>query len=81
MPCCSPRSRGVLRRPATHSPAGLAAWAIEKFHGWSDCGQRVRSSFINDELTTNVMIYWLTQSIGISFTPCFDYAHAGPQPG
>ena len=59
------------------SPAGLAAWIVEKFRAWSDCGGDVESRFTRDELLTNVMIYWITQSIGTSFLTYFDYANAG----
>jgi microsomal epoxide hydrolase len=59
------------------SPAGLAAWIVEKFRAWSDCGGDVESRFTRDELLTNVMIYWVTQSIGTSFQTYFDYADAG----
>ena len=45
------------------SPAGLAAWIIEKFQTWSDCGGNVESVFSRDELLTNVMIYWITETI------------------
>lgn len=45
------------------SPAGLAAWIIEKFHRWSDCAGNVESRFTKDELLTNIMIYWITQTI------------------
>jgi microsomal epoxide hydrolase len=45
------------------SPAGLAAWIVEKFRTWSDCGGDVESRFSKDELLTNVTIYWVTQSI------------------
>lgn len=45
------------------SPVGLAAWIIEKFRTWSDCGGDVESVFTRDELLTNVMIYWITQTI------------------
>ena len=34
------------------SPAGLAAWIVEKFRGWSDCGGNVESRFTRDELLT-----------------------------
>lgn len=44
------------------SPVGLAAWIMEKFHGWSDSGSGA-PPFTMDQLITNVMIYWLTQSI------------------
>ena len=45
------------------SPAGLAAWIVEKFRTWSDCGGNVEKRFTKDELLTNVMIYWVTGSI------------------
>jgi pimeloyl-ACP methyl ester carboxylesterase len=45
------------------SPVGLAAWIIEKFRNWSDCSGNVESVFTRDELLTNVMIYWVTQTI------------------
>jgi pimeloyl-ACP methyl ester carboxylesterase len=48
----------------TDSPAGLAAWIVEKLRGWSDCGGDVERSFTKDEILTNVMIYWLTGTIG-----------------
>jgi pimeloyl-ACP methyl ester carboxylesterase len=45
------------------SPVGLAAWILEKFRTWSDCDGDVESLFSRDELLTNVMIYWVTQTI------------------
>lgn len=49
------------------SPLGLAAWVIEKFHGWSDLPQDSRGDlnkvFTMDELLTNVSIYWFTNTI------------------
>ncbi|HWB36422.1 MAG TPA: epoxide hydrolase, partial [Rugosimonospora sp.] len=50
----------------TDSPAGLAAWIVEKLRGWSDCGGDVERSFTRDEILTNVTIYWLTATIGSS---------------
>lgn len=44
------------------SPVGLAAWAIDKFWAWSDHGGNLEKSFSKDELLTNVMIYWVTQT-------------------
>jgi pimeloyl-ACP methyl ester carboxylesterase len=58
------------------SPAGLAAWMVEKFRGWSDCGGEIESRFTKDELLTHIMIYWATESIGTSFSPYYDYANA-----
>jgi microsomal epoxide hydrolase len=45
------------------SPAGLCAWIVEKFKTWSDCGDDPERSFTKDELLTNVMLYWVTQTI------------------
>ncbi len=37
------------------SPAGLAAWIVEKFHEWSDLDDgNVESKFTKDELLTNI---------------------------
>ena len=53
------------------SPAGLAAWILEKWWRWSDCaddqGDRdLMRVFTQDELLTTVSIYWFTRSIGPS---------------
>ena len=45
------------------SPAGLAAWIVEKFRAWSDCGGDLESSFTKDQLLTNIMLYWVTGSM------------------
>ncbi|WP_369140914.1 epoxide hydrolase family protein [Modestobacter versicolor] len=51
------------------SPAGLAAWIVEKLRSWSDCGGDVESVFSRDEVLTWVTAYWVTGSIGTSFAP------------
>ena len=48
------------------SPAGLAAWIVEKYRSWSDCGGDVEKRFTKDELLTTITIYWVTQTIGSS---------------
>ncbi|WP_108251880.1 epoxide hydrolase family protein [Planctomonas deserti] len=50
----------------TDSPAGLAAWIVEKMRAWSDCDGDIERSFTKDEILTNVTIYWLTGTIGSS---------------
>ena len=45
------------------SPAGLAAWIVEKFRAWSDCNGDVESRFTKDQLLTNIMLYWVTESM------------------
>jgi pimeloyl-ACP methyl ester carboxylesterase len=49
------------------SPAGLAAWILEKFREWSDCGGDVYKSFSRDALLANVTLYWMTQTVASSF--------------
>jgi pimeloyl-ACP methyl ester carboxylesterase len=44
------------------SPIGLAAWIIEKFRTWSDCNGELEAIFTKDELLTDVMIYWVTET-------------------
>ena len=48
------------------SPAGLAAWIVEKYRTWSDCDGDVEKRFTKDELLTTVTIYWVTQTISSS---------------
>jgi pimeloyl-ACP methyl ester carboxylesterase len=48
------------------SPAGLAAWIVEKLRAWSDCDGDVERRFTKDEILTNVTLYWLTGTIGSS---------------
>ena len=62
------------------SPAGLAAWIVEKFRAWSDCGGDVEQRFTKNQLLTTVMIYWITNSIGTSFRAYLDDSKAQPLP-
>jgi pimeloyl-ACP methyl ester carboxylesterase len=48
------------------SPTGLAAWILEKFRTWSDCNGELESIFTRDELLTDVMLYWVTETFGSS---------------
>jgi pimeloyl-ACP methyl ester carboxylesterase len=45
------------------SPAGLLAWIVEKFRTWSDCDGHPETIYTRDQLLTNVMLYWVTQTI------------------
>jgi pimeloyl-ACP methyl ester carboxylesterase len=48
------------------SPAGPAAWIVEKMRAWSDCDGDIERSFTKDEILTNITLYWLTGTIGSS---------------
>ncbi|MEE9280200.1 MAG: epoxide hydrolase family protein [Myxococcota bacterium] len=58
------------------SPVGLAAWIVEKFRAWSDCNGNPENRFTKDELLTNIMIYWVTQSITSSTRLYYETLHA-----
>ncbi len=61
------------------SPAGLAAWIVDKFRAWSDCGGDVERAFSKDHLLANISLYWFTGAIGSSFWPYYARMH-GPWP-
>lgn len=63
----------------TDSPAGLAAWIVEKMRSWSDCHGEVESVFTKDQLLANISLYWFTGAIGSSFWPYYA-RHHGPWP-
>ncbi|WP_281413367.1 epoxide hydrolase family protein [Microvirga sp.] len=63
----------------TDSPAGLAAWIVEKFRAWSDCGGDIEAVFSRDHLLANISLYWFTGAIGSSFWPYYARMH-GPWP-
>jgi pimeloyl-ACP methyl ester carboxylesterase len=65
------------------SPVGLAAWIIEKFRTWSDCDGEVERRFSKDELLTNILLYWVTETIPSSVRTYYENAHASSplQPG
>jgi pimeloyl-ACP methyl ester carboxylesterase len=46
------------------SPVGLAAWILERRRAWSDHTGDVYDALSRDFLLTNVMVYWVTESIG-----------------
>ena len=63
----------------TDSPAGLAAWIMEKFRAWTDCGGDVESAISRDHMLANISLYWFTGAIGSSFWPYYARMH-GPWP-
>jgi pimeloyl-ACP methyl ester carboxylesterase len=53
----------------TDSPAGLAAWIVEKFRAWSDCGGDVESAIDRDRMLADIALYWFTGAIGYAEFP------------
>jgi len=60
----------------TDSPAGLAAWIVEKFRSWTQNNGAIEEAVSRDELLSNVMLYWATGAIGSSFWPYYARAHS-----
>ena len=54
------------------SPAGLAAWILDKFLKWSDSDGELERRFTLDELLANVTLYWMTQTVHSSFRLYFE---------
>jgi len=48
----------TLAYALTDSPAGLAAWIVEKFRAWSDCDGDLESAISMDALLTDISLYW-----------------------
>jgi pimeloyl-ACP methyl ester carboxylesterase len=69
-----PQTLGVA---LNDSPAGLLAWIVEKFRTWSDCDGHPENVFSRDQLLTNAMVYWLTETITSSARLYWEVRRAG----
>ena len=63
---CRGRSRAASRPRSTIRRSAWPSWIIDRFHAWCDFDGDLESSFSRDDLLTNVMLYWVTQTIGSS---------------
>jgi microsomal epoxide hydrolase len=57
------------------SPAGLAAWIVEKFQRWTDNDGDPASAVGRDEMLADITLYWATGAIGSSFWPYYYRMH------
>jgi pimeloyl-ACP methyl ester carboxylesterase len=63
----------------TDSPAGLAAWILEKWRSWSDSGGDLDTRFGRDFLLTMLTVWWASGSITSSMRDYYDNRwHAAP---
>ncbi len=62
------------------SPAGLAAWILDKFWAWSDHRGNLENSFTREELLTNVMIYWVTETMPSAVRIYYETGRDSPRP-
>jgi len=54
------------------SPAGLAAWVLDKWRSWSDSGGDLDATFGRDALLTMLTIWWASGSITSSMRDYYD---------
>lgn len=65
----------------TDSPAGLAAWILEKFHAWSDLDAGgMAATYGWDRLLDNLMAYWVTDTAGSAARLYAESARGGSSP-
>jgi len=69
-----PQTLGVA---LNDSPAGLLAWIVEKLRTWSDCDGHPENCFTRDQMLTNVMLYWATQTSASSARLYWESRHGG----
>jgi pimeloyl-ACP methyl ester carboxylesterase len=67
-----PMSLGIAQ---ADSPAGIAAWIVEKLQTWSDCDGNIERAFTKDQMLTNIMFYWAPNSIASAANIYFESRH------
>ncbi|MET7961462.1 epoxide hydrolase family protein [Micromonospora zamorensis] len=70
----------TLAAALADSPAGLAAWIVDKYRDWSDNHGDLANSIDRDTLLTIITLYWATGTIGSSFRQYADFDHNTPRP-
>jgi len=66
----------------TDSPAGQAAWILEKFWAWTDCDGHPENVLGRDELLDNVMMYWVPAAAASSARLYWEsFGRKGGSPG
>jgi pimeloyl-ACP methyl ester carboxylesterase len=63
------------------SPAGLAAWVLDKWRSWSDSGGDLDGTFGRDSLLTMLTVWWATGSITTSMRDYYDNRWHGTEIG
>jgi hypothetical protein len=71
---------GTIAAALADSPAGLAAWIVDKYRDWSDCGDDVAARWDKDTILTVTTLYWATATIGSSFRQYYNYELNEPVP-
>lgn len=76
------RSRpGALSVAMADSPSGMAAWILDKWHGWADHRGSLDSLPGRDFLVTTLTLFWVTQTFETSILDYLDNAAPEAKPG
>jgi pimeloyl-ACP methyl ester carboxylesterase len=67
----------TLAYALTDSPVGQLAWIMEKFKEWTHAAEVPEDAVDRDQLLTNVMLYWLTQTANSAARLYYENLHAG----
>jgi epoxide hydrolase len=67
----------TLGQGLSDSPLGLASWIIDKWHSWSDHDGDLETVYTKDDLITNIMFYWVTNSGTSSARLYYESRHVG----
>lgn len=62
------------------SPAGLAAWLLDKYRSYSDCEGDVERSFAKDELLAQITTYWVTGTIASAYRLYYERTQEAASP-
>lgn len=57
------------------SPAGLAAWILQRYEGWTDHDGNLESIYTKDDLLDLLTVYWMTGTINSSMRSYFESAN------
>jgi pimeloyl-ACP methyl ester carboxylesterase len=67
----------TLGQGLSDSPVGLAAWIIDKWYNWTDHDGDLEKVYTKDELLTNIMFYWVTNTGTSSTRIYYESRHDG----
>jgi epoxide hydrolase len=69
----------TLGQGLSDSPLGLASWIIDKWYAWSDHDGDLEKVYSKDDLLTNIMFYWVTNSGTSSARLYYESRHVNGQ--
>ena len=69
----------TLGQGLSDSPLGLASWIIDKWYSWSDHDGDLEKVYTKDQLLTNIMFYWVTNSGTSSARLYYESRHVNGQ--